>query len=246
MYPEVLPLSTFFPTLSSFFSRGTIINCMFTRNKKSDIILTCDPNFEFSSSFKFACQFLYIFFGNEHLRFSGCMNFGTVYDATQICQYVWCINNDYMQANGECKGTSFIEVIVWGDSFVERGLYGAFFIACDQVRACVRACTLACMRAWAKYRKVRTIFFSSSISLPSPMLRLFRPLFLPLASRSPEAKEARVLLRLTFSGMNYLARQVPVSDSQYCDFAIRRNTRWEYALGVDDSGIVALSGCKGY
>lgn len=143
-----------------------------------------------------------------------------------------------------CKrtGTSFIEVIDWDDSFVERKFYGAFLLRATE---CVRACTLACMRAWAKYRKVRTIFFSSSISPPSPMLRLFRPLFLPLASRSPEAKEARVLLRLTFSGMNYLARQVRVSASRYCDFAIRRrNTRWEYALGVDDSRIVALSSCR--
>lgn len=205
----------------------------------------CDPNFVFSSSFKFACQSFISSFGNEHLRFSYClhMNFGTVYDATQICQYVWCINNDYMQANGNVFHWSYRLGRFLRRTRVLRNV----FIACDQVRACVRACTLACMRAWAKYRKVRTIFFSSSISPPSPMLRLFRPLFLPLASRSPEAKEARVLLRLTFSGMNYLARQVPVSDSRYCDFAIRRrNTRWEYALGVDDSGIVALSGCKGH
>lgn len=212
---------------------------MFYTQEKSDITLIHDPNVVFSFSFKFAVSSLYLLW--EHRRLSCClrMNFGTVYDAAQICQYVWCINNDYMQANGNVFHWSYRmgRFLRRTQVFTER-----FYCVRPHPPVRMRACTLACMRAWAKYRKVRTIFSSSSISPPSPMLRLFRPLFLPLASRSPEAKEARVLLRLTFSGMNYLARQVPVPTSRYCDFAIRRrNTRWEYALGVDDSGIVALS-----
>lgn len=127
------------------------------------------------------------------------------------------------------------------DPFVERGFYNAFLLhASEYVRACVHACSRACVRE----RNTEKFGLSSSLPPSLHLLllpRLFRPLFLPLASRSPEAKEARVLLRLTFSGMNYLARQVPVSDSRYCDFAIRRrSTRWEYPLRVDDVEIVTL------
>ena len=105
---------------------------------------------------------------------------------------------------------------------------------CVRPSACVRARSRACVRE----RNTEKFGLSSSLPLSFHLLScfaLFHPLFLPLASCSPEAKEARVLLRLTFSGMNYLARQVPVLASRYCDFAIRRrNTRWEYALGADE------------
>lgn len=104
------------------------------------------------------------------------------------------------------------------------------------VRECVLACVRACSRACVRERNTEKFGLSSSFSPPPPpplpppfpphpplpLLRLFRPLFLPLASHSPEAKEARVLLWLTFSGMNYLARQVSVLGSRCCDFATRR------------------------
>lgn len=47
-----------------------------------------------------------------------------------------------------CKrtGTSFIEVIDWNDSFVERGFYGAFFYCVrPRVRACAHARVHACV-----------------------------------------------------------------------------------------------------
>lgn len=134
------------------------------------------------------------------------------------------------------------------DFFVERDFCNAFLSHASEVRPfvrpCVRACMHACSRACVRERNTEKFGLSSPLPPSLHLLllpRLFRPLFLPLASHSPEAKEARVLLRLTFSGMNYLARQVPVSDSRYCDFAIRRrNTRWEYPPRADDGEIVTL------
>lgn len=79
----------------------------------------------------------------EHLRLSCClhMNFGTVY-TTQNCQYVWCISNDYMQANGNIFHWSYRL-----GRFVRRmRILRSVFIACDQVRACVRTRSRACVR----------------------------------------------------------------------------------------------------
>lgn len=134
-----------------------------------------------------------------------------------------------------------------GERFLRRTqVLRSVFIAWTS--ACVRACVLACMRAWAKYRKVRTIFFSSSsIFSPSPFAPPFSLSFFSssLASHSPEAKDARVLLRLTFSGMNYLARQIPDSAPRYYDFAIRRKiTRCVSTGGINDNGIITLSNCR--
>lgn len=166
------------------------------------------------------------------------MNIKIVYN-TDLSIRVRCINNDtYNQT-----GISFIEVYRWlRKRFLRRTRFlQRIFIACKRVRSCVRA---ACSRACVRERNTEKFGLSSPLPPSLHLLllpRLFRSLFLPLASRSPEAKEARVLLRLTFSGMNYLARQVPVSNSRYCDFAIRRrNTRWEYPLRVDDVEIVTL------
>lgn len=61
---------------------------------------------------------------------------------TQNCQCVWCINNDYMQANGNIFHWSYRL-----GRFVRRmRILRSVFIACDQVRACVRARSRACVR----------------------------------------------------------------------------------------------------
>lgn len=61
------------------------------------------------------------------------------------------------------------------DSFVERGFYNTFLLHASEY---VRACVLACMRAWAKYRKVRTIsLLPSSFHLLPPLCPAFFALF---------------------------------------------------------------------
>lgn len=86
---------------------------------------------------------------------------------------------------------------------------------------CVSECVRACLRASARERNTENFelfappsppppprplsssFFASALGARSPPFFLF-----PSRTPSPEAKEARVPLRLTFSGMNYFARQV--------------------------------------
>lgn len=111
------------------------------------------------------------------------------------------------------------------------------FIACKRstsvrpsVRACVRACVLACMRAWAKYRKVRTIFSSSSISPPPPPpAPPFSPSF--SSSRKPLAGSER---SSSPAAINLFRDELSRSSSPSLGLAILRfcDSSKEHPLGI--------------
>ena len=131
------------------------------------------------------------------------------------------------------KSNSVVEQIV---AFAKRSC-----CVSECVRACVRACVSEIPKTFESLLHLpppappRSPSFCSSSSsgssavaaatfaLTLPCLLLVFPLF-HSRTLSPEAKEARVPLRLTFSGMNYFARQV--------DGRLRKNTTARFVESV--------------
>lgn len=152
--------------------------------------------------------------------------------ATQICQYAMCDVQIIRIIKRKYLSLKFID----DDFFVERAFLQRIFIACKSeyvrsfVHPCVRACVLACMRAWAKYRKVRTIFSSSSISPPPPPpAPPFSPSF--SSSREPLAGSER---SSSPAAINLFRDELSRSSSPGLGLAILRfcDSSKEHPLGI--------------
>lgn len=150
----------------SFFSRSTLLMMHLHEQEKWHNSYVWSKLYIFIPYLNLLSVF-YIFFEYKHLRLSCClyMNLGSVYDATQICQYVWCINNDYMQANGN--------VFHWSyrlERFLRRTrVLRSIFLLRATPSACVRACSRACVRE----RNTEKFGLSSSLSPSLHLLPCF-------------------------------------------------------------------------
>jgi len=150
------------------------------------------------------------------------MNFETVYDATQICQYVWCINNDYMQANGNVFHWSYR----LGRFFRRTRVLQSVFIACDRVRACVHARVHACVSEIPKSSDYLLLFLHlSTFSHASS----FSPSF--SSSREPFAGSERSSSPAT---INLFREELSRSSGTSLGLAILRfrDSSKEHPLGV--------------